>query len=822
MRTLPLLLLLPTLALAQTNQIREPPVPPRGVALPPTSPAIVDEATALAVNPAALRFVGPGQLFYVYERNTVQDQVGNGLFLGTTALDSLGAGVALQWVRGRGGQPDYQKTTFGLSLGSPVLALGGSWHLYSSEARGLDRLSSFDLGLAFRPARSLALGAVLKDVGAPAVEGLSVPRRLEVAVGVRPFEERLTLSASYGFTGGDWGRGQLTWTVLGRPLPGLGLGAGLSHGFTGEPLALQASLTFDSSLFGVTYAGGGSQDRLDHIVAARLSSQPYPAIVDPGVIALIDLDDRLVSRVSPVLAVLGASGPDPLLQLLEDLELAAREPQLKGVLLKIQNLPGVDWGQAEELRQAVLKLRKAGKRVLAVLYSVDDRAYMVGAAADEVYAVSGGSLQLNGLAANLTYFGGTMEKLGVQWDVARVGEYKTAPERLTRRDMSPAEREAVEGYLDTQADHYAAAVAEARRMPVEQVKATWEEGLLTPALAQQRGLVDGVLETSEALSKKLESLVPGARYEATWSPRQEREGRWGRRRRIAVVPVIGSIAGGRSRESPLGTEQVAGAETVIRALAQARGDPSVVAIVLRVDSGGGEVLASELMYRAVLEAKKDKPVVASMGGVAASGGYYVAMGADEIYALPTTITGSIGVFYLKPALQGLGEKLGVNQETVLRGPKADLLGLWRPWTQEEQAVVQRWVDAAYDDFITRVAAERELAKERVDAVARGRVWSGQAAKERGLVDELGGLMAAVASARKRAGVAPEEELELVVVGEARGLLSAPGGEPGVGLARGGQALPPAWRQAARELGLDSPAVLEPGLKAMLPFTLTVR
>jgi protease-4 len=418
-----------------------------------------------------------------------------------------------------------------------------------------------------------------------------------------------------------------------------------------------------------------------------------------------------------------------------------------------------------------------------------------------------------------------MDKLGVSWDVARVGEYKTAPEQLTRRDMSPAQRETLNAYLDTQVEHYEAGVAKTRNVTRERLREAWSTGILTAARAKELGLVNGLL-LPEELDAKLEALAPGARYDPFYSPRNEREARWGGRRRIAVVPVLGSISGGKSRESPLGGGTIAGAETVTLALERARKDPSVVAIVVRVDSGGGDVLASELMYRAVLEARKAKPVIASMGDVAASGGYYAAMGAHEIWASPTTLTGSIGVFYLKPVLRGLlGDKLGLNQETLTRAPMADLFNTWSPWTEPQQKAVQSWVDSAYDDFITQVAVSRNLDKAKVDGMARGRVWSGAMARDRGLVDGLGGLVEAVEAARKRAGVAPEEDLDLVVLGEPRGLLSSLGGEPGVlaGLLPPAEpVLSPAVRGLVREAGLETPEVLEPGLKALQPFTLTVR
>ncbi len=250
----------------------------------------------------------------------------------------------------------------------------------------------------------------------------------------------------------------------------------------------------------------------------------------------------------------------------------------------------------------------------------------------------------------------------------------------------------------------------------------------------------------------------------------------------------------------------------------------MVAIILRVDSGGGDVLASDLMYRAVLEAKKHKPVVASMGDVAASGGYYVSVAADEIYANPTTITGSIGVFYLKPALQGLlRDKLGVNQERLPRAPLADLMDPWRPWTPAEQSAVQSWVNSTYDDFISYVGAARKMEKAKVDAIARGRVWSGKDALARGLVDKLGGFVEAVEAARTRAKVEAGEEVDLELYGEQRGLLSSPGGEPSVMtrlLPPAQPALPPGMQALVKETGLTS-EVLEPGLKAALPFSLKV-
>ncbi|MFL5347238.1 MAG: signal peptide peptidase SppA [Hyalangium sp.] len=825
MRLPALLLLLPCLALAQTNAIVRPLVGSRGVTLPPESTAIVDEVTALSLSPGSLRFVDAPELFFLHERNRLEDQVGTGLFAGTSLLGAVGLGFGLEWINNHD-VPDYRRTSLGFSLGTDTLALGATYHAFGSSDASIEKLSSWDIGLSARPWREFSYSVVARDINQPEQGEYQLTRSFDVGIGLRPFDERYTLGVDYQLRSGGLDKGSLNYALKAEVWPGLRLSAGLSHGLSpGQAVAFQLAATVDTAHFGFTYAGGGTHDGADHVLAVRLSSDTYRALgLSSGVVTMLDLNDRLAHGINPAFALFGASGPDPYLELMRFLELATKDPQLRGVVLKMEGLDGVSWGRAEELRQAVLRLRGVGKKVMAVMLSCDDKDYLVASGADQIYVLPSSSLVINGLSASVISIGGTMEKLGVTWDVARVGEYKTAPEQLTRKEMSAAERETVNAYLDTEVAWYEEAVTRGRKLPPGRLREAWAVGLIPARKALELGLVDGILQSQEDLEKQVRKLAPEARYSPDYSPRGERETRWGRRRRIAIVPVLGTIAGGKSREDPLGAAHIAGAETVVLALQRAQEDPSVVAIVLRVDSGGGDVLASDLMYRAVLEAKKHKPVIASMGDVAASGGYYVSVAADEIYANPTTITGSIGVFYLKPALQGLlRDKLGVNQENLPRAPLADLLDPWRPWTPEEQNAVQSWVNSTYDDFISYVGAARKMEKAKVDAIARGRVWSGKDALARGLVDKLGGFVEAVEAARTRAKVEPGEEVDLEVYGEPRGLLSSMGGEPSVMsrlLPPAPPALLPGVRALVKETGLTSEA-LEPGLKAALPFTLKV-
>ncbi len=826
MRLLALLLLLPAVTLAQTNAIIRPLVGSRGVTLPPESTAIVDEASALSINPGGLRFVDGPQLLFVHERNRLRDQVGTGLFAGASLLRFAGVGFGMEWLRNRT-EPDYRRTSFGFSLGTDTLAVGATHHAFSSsESFAIEDLSSWDIGLSARPWREFSYSVVARDINQPEQGIYRLTRSFDVGVGVRPFGEQYTLGVDYLFRSGGLDEGRLTYALKAEVRKGLILGAGVSHGLrSGQEAVFQLSATLNTSHFGVTYAAGGTNDGFDHVLAARLSSDTWSSLaVSSGVVAMLDLNDRLSGGTSLALSLLGGSADDPYLELMRFLDLATRDPQLRGVVLKVQGMPGLEWGRAEELRQAVLRLRGAGKKVMAVLLSCGDRDYLVASAADQIYALPSSYLLLNGLSARVISLGGTMEKLGVAWDVARVGEYKTAPEQLTRQDMSPAQRETVSALLDTEVAWYEETVTRLRRLPAGGLRAVWAVGLVPARKAQELGLVDGILALQSDLEQKVRELVPGADYSPSYSPRAERETRWGSRRRIAIVPVLGAISGGKSREDPLGGSRIAGAETVVLALKRAQEDPSVVAIVLRVDSGGGDVLASDLMYRAVLEAKKHKPIIATMGDVAASGGYYVAMGADEVFAHPTTITGSIGVFYLKPALKGLlGDKLGATRESLPRAPLADVADPWRPWSSEEQAAAQAWVNSTYDDFITYVAQARKMEKEKVDAIARGRVWSGKDAHSRGLIDKMGGLVEAVEAARSRAKIEPSEDLDLRVYGEPRGLFSSLGGEPSVMnelLPPARPALPPGVQALMREAGLTE-GWLEPGLKAALPFTLTI-
>jgi len=287
------------------------------------------------------------------------------------------------------------------------------------------------------------------------------------------------------------------------------------------------------------------------------------------------------------------------------------------------------------------------------------------------------------------------------------------------------------------------------------VKALLDRGILSPAQALQAGLLDGLLypdQLEEEVGKVLGGKI--ALENTPVEPPEERSSRWGTRPRIEVIRVEGDIARGEGVRDPFGAVRVAGSDAITRRIRRAADDSNVAAIVVRIDSPGGDGNASDLIWRELDRARKEKkkPVIASMGDVAASGGYYVAVGADEILAEPSTITGSIGVFIGHFDASELFDKLGLNLVTLKRGASADLFHPNRSLTDTERRTLQTWVEGFYDDFLDRVAVGRNLTKPEVDDVGKGRVWTGAQALEKRLIDRFGGLDTAIATAMRYANV----------------------------------------------------------------------
>lgn len=512
------------------------------------------------------------------------------------------------------------------------------------------------------------------------------------------------------------------------------------------------------------------------------------------------------------IATLFERRPPSLRAIVESLDRAASDPKLTGVVVRVSVLSDAGWGKVQELRDAIARFRKSGKPAYAHLEFCGNKEYYLASACNKVYAIPTALIGVAGLEAEVTFLRKTLDKLGVEAQFEGVGKYKNAPNRYTETGFTPPHREQMDSLLDSLFAQYLEAIAKGRGKTVDEVRAIVDGGPYDAEEARRAGLVDELLylDQVEDKLKNATRVAPGHYLRST------RGFGFDGRPKLALIYAVGEIVPGESHgPGALGGEWLAGAETVSAALRRARGDASVKAIVFRVDSPGGFGPAADVIWREVRLAKKAKPVVVSMGDYAASGGYYIAMSSDAIVAEPATITGSIGVFGGKFNLRGLYDRIGLGKEILTRGRHAAIYSEYRPWSDEERARIRGQMESFYKDFVDRVAEGRKKTWGDVNQVAQGRVWTGVQAKENGLVDELGGLDAALGVAKKKAGILAEQDVSIVVFPERKGFFEALMERQDDGLeAR----LPPDLRSMLRWLSrLDDGVPM-----ARLPYELRIR
>ncbi|WP_420596865.1 S49 family peptidase [Deinococcus sp.] len=418
---------------------------------------------------------------------------------------------------------------------------------------------------------------------------------------------------------------------------------------------------------------------------------------------------------------------------------------LHGVLLRFGNFEA-DLASAHALR-AMLRRLSEHKRTVSYLPSVNKAALLAASGAQEVVAPESAEFMLNGFGAEITYLGAFLKKHGIDFENLRIGEFKSALTRFSQDHMDEAQRLQTAELLRGMEDAWAADLAEARGVSEAAVRQWLSEGVSSAHRAHELGILSKVAYEDELLGP---ASRPWAAVLDLLLPERGKRGAG----RVALVPLIGNIVTGKSRNNPLPIPLLggvmAGSDSVVAAIRRAKEDKSTKAIVLYVDSGGGSALASDLIWREIKTC--EKPVVAVMGGVAASGGYYVLTHADHVIASPYTITGSIGVVTGKPVLQEFNQRQGFTPERVERQDNALIYSSARAFSDAERAEVERGIAEVYQRFIGRVAEGRKLSMAQVDSLGRGRVWSGQDALNVGLIDELGDLHTGLMRARELAGL----------------------------------------------------------------------
>ncbi len=499
------------------------------------------------------------------------------------------------------------------------------------------------------------------------------------------------------------------------------------------------------------------------ILIGALSSMAQPPAQPSHMVLSLDLREEMTDqRPTSPFAALG--GGNALLDILARIESARTDDSVRGLFIR-GNTSGMSASQAEELRAAIASFRQSGKFVIAHLQTDGVRmsmpGYMAVADADEVWLQEASEFMPMGLSAEVTFLAGTLQRYHMQAQFEQREDYKNAPNTLTQRTFTPEHREATLSLMNGIYDNMLANIAADRGITPAQARTAVETTPFTAQRARELGLVDQFGRPEEAERAAL-ARAENENAEIVdiheYRPRPQTSGRV-----IAVVQGEGAIVSGPPEGGFFGDDETMNSDRIARALLDASDDEDVAAIVFRVSSPGGSVVASDQILAALRTAQeRGKRVVISMGDVAASGGYYVSTHADEIVASPSTITGSIGVFGGKLIIgPALDHYLSTNTETITVGsPMVEMFTSERPFNQAERAAFAGFIDRTYATFIGLVAEGREMTPEQARAVAGGRVWTGQQALERGLVDHLGGFSVAVARARALAGIAEDDQVQL--------------------------------------------------------------
>jgi protease-4 len=441
---------------------------------------------------------------------------------------------------------------------------------------------------------------------------------------------------------------------------------------------------------------------------------------------------------------------------------AAADARIKAVVVEPRR-PGAGWAKLQEIRQDLEQFKKSGKPLYAYLRSPNTRDYYLASAAEKIYMPPEDQIDVKGMRAELSYFRRTLDKLGVQVEIEHAGKYKDFGDTFTRTSMTPETREVMDSVLDNLYGGLVSAIAAGRKKSAADVKAILDEG---PFLARQglkNGLVDALGyedEMFDALKKRLGGGdIKKVSYRDYGQVSAASLGLDGKHR-IAFIVGEGAISRGEDGGESFSSDDGIGSGGFGRILRHVAADNRIKGVVVRIDSPGGDAFASDEIWHEMNALSRKKPTVISMSDAAASGGYYMAMTGDKIVAYPGTFTGSIGVVYGKVNLRGLYEKLGISKDILTRGRFADIDSDYKPMTEAERRKLREGIDDTYKVFVNRVAAARKRKFEEVEPLAQGRVWLGSQAKERGLVDELGGIDRAIELLKQKAGIGRDEKVSV--------------------------------------------------------------
>ena len=510
-----------------------------------------------------------------------------------------------------------------------------------------------------------------------------------------------------------------------------------------------------------------------------VSSSDTETTVKKNSIMMLDLNGTLVERTQEnplgiLSQLLGdASTTYGLDDILSSIKKAKEHENIKGIYIRATSL-GTSYASLQEIRKALLDFKESGKFIIAYADNYTQGLYYLSSVADKVLLNPKGMIEWRGLASAPIFYKDLLEKLGIEMQIFKVGTYKSAVEPFTSTEMSPANREQLTAFINSVWGQVVDGVSASRNLSADSLNAYADRMLMFyPATESVKcGLADTLIYSNDVRNylKRLMDLKEDSRFPVLGLSEmmnirknvpKDKSGNM-----VAIYYAAGEITDFPSSAAS-SEDEIVGTK-VIRDLRKLKDNDDIKAVVLRVNSPGGSAFASEQIWHAVKELKEKKPVIVSMGDYAASGGYYISCVADTIVAEPTTLTGSIGIFGMVPNVKGLTEKIGITYDVVKTNKFADFGNIMRPFNADEKALMQMMVTEGYNTFITRCAEGRHMTKEAIEKIAEGRIWTGETAKDLGLVDELGGIDKALDIAVQKAGI---ESYTLVTYPEKQDFLS---------------------------------------------------
>jgi len=722
--------------------------PVEGLEYQSESVATSEFVTSGMINPAGLSFYTAMGIRYTHSFTDSTYKGDDALLIG-----SRRGFFGIEWLNHTS---NSFRRKYTLAIGDRIATnfyLGVSYSWFGGDNELYRKMKSFKLGFLYHPHRSLSLGLTADRLNQPKFGQLSQKRIFRPGLAVRPFGPNFTLSSDLRWLeGDDLSETEADLRLAVGPFRGVRFSAeyqtegsfkiGLIMDF--EQMRAGTQGRFDS---GRKFAGGS------YFIEAGAIRYGSP-LISAGRTARITLSGDISDEPESKSILFGRK--KTFLQTITALRKGAADARFDELFLKIDGLR-LSFAAAQELRAAIAEWRKNGRKVTVYFERGGNLSYYLASVSDKIVMSPTGYLMLNGLSATATFYKGTMDKLGINSQVIRTGPHKTAGDAFTEYDLTDAAREQIDWLLDDLYKQMVVGISRGRRILPEEVKGIIDGGPYTARGALQVNLIDDLKYYDEMVDNARDGHR--ARYVdlLKFYETEDYNPLWSEPPKIAVVYAGGAIVSGRSGRDIL-QGKVVGGETLAGALKRVRKDSRIKAIVLRVDSPGGDLFGSDRIYRELELSKGKKPIVVSMGGVAASGGYYISCPGDEIIASPGTITGSIGVIVGKAEFSGFYDKIGLNKTTLTKGRHADITHMDRPATEEEIEHVEKQVWQFYGDFVSKVSTWRKIDYDSVDAIGQGRVWTGRQALNSGLVDSFGGIWDAIETARQKAGIEPDERL----------------------------------------------------------------